>query len=383
MKKFDEYLDKAFVELSLYEPFYAHILYGVNIHLVNKNTSPHKTAHVTAFTDCLKNIWFYEEFVEILTYPQFVFVLKHECDHIIRLTGTRRETRDPENWNVATDYAINNDMKELQDQDRFFYGYYEVLKGALVSKEFSGMTSEEIYDKLPDDAAEKLAKKGAFSDDTVEPGEECDCEAAEAEVMERVLEAADKIGDEYGNLSAGHKRAIEEYRKAKMDWRAYLSEFVSAFPTDYDFTRRDRRYDVFIPDIGGEQIEIAVGVDMSGSITQQMAKDFLSEVFGILTAYGKVKLMAFTFDTDILVTAEIENEYDLVDFGRKMKGGGGTSFVRPILKVQKRTEIKALVMFTDGAGQFPPKEKVTIPILWILTKDGSIKEGYGKWAYLD
>lgn len=158
---------------------------------------------------------------------------------------------------------------------------------------------------------------------------------------------------------------------------------MSRFPTDYDFTRRDRRFgDIFIPDIGGETIEIAVGVDMSGSISQAIASDFLSECYGILTAYSKVKLMAFTFDTDILHTGEVETKTDLDDFVKGMKGGGGTSFVSPILKVQKRSEIQALVMLTDGMGAYPPKDKVTIPILWVVTKGGTIKEGYGKVAEL-
>ena len=45
-----------------------------------------------------------------------------------------------------------------------------------------------------------------------------------------------------------------------------------------------------------EKIDVAIGLDMSGSISNPMARDFLSEVKGIMDSYEDFNVKVWCFD---------------------------------------------------------------------------------------
>lgn len=74
-------------------------------------------------------------------------VQAHESEHDARRHHTRRGSRDPKKWNIATDYSINLD---LIDQG------FELPWGALVDPKYRGMSAEDIYrSREIDEALEK------------------------------------------------------------------------------------------------------------------------------------------------------------------------------------------------------------------------------------
>ena len=91
---------------------------------------------LTAATDGNK-IFFDCEFYSKLTQGQREFVLAHEVWHNIFLHFIRRQARDPEMWNVATDMEINH---MLQNEGM------EVLKDACFPDPIvAGKNAEDIY----------------------------------------------------------------------------------------------------------------------------------------------------------------------------------------------------------------------------------------------
>ena len=96
-------------------------------------------------------------------------------------------------------------------------------------------------------------------------------------------------------------------------------------------------------------IDICISLDMSGSIGDDQAKDFLSEVKGIMQEYRDYQIKLWCFDTKVHNEADFDGTGgdDLLDY--KIKGGGGTEF-EANWKYMKENDIvpKKFIMFTDG-----------------------------------
>ena len=98
-----------------------------------------------------------------------------------------------------------------------------------------------------------------------------------------------------------------------------------------------------------ETIDVAIALDMSGSIGQEDATVFLSEVKGIMDQYQDYKIDIFCFDTEIYnhQTFDQDSGDDLLSY--EPQGGGGTDF-NACYDYMKSIDLvpKKFIMFTDG-----------------------------------
>jgi predicted metal-dependent peptidase len=148
------------------------------------------------------------------------------------------------------------------------------------------------------------------------------------------------------------KRMINELIAPKMDWRDILrTQLESSLKNDFTFMRPSKRSgEVIFPGMNkDEQLNIAIALDTSGSISQTMLRDFLSEVQGIMDQYNSYKVTIMQFDTKVYGVEEFHS-----DDGRTMneyvlEGGGGTDF-DAVYNYMELNDINPdqLVMFTDG-----------------------------------
>jgi len=118
---------KARVELVT-----AHTFYGV---LVSNVAPKPSRAFPTMATDG-KTHFYNPDFIATLTQNELLGVQRHESEHDARRHHSRRGARDPKEWNIATDYAINID---LVDEG------VTLPKGALVDPQYRGWSAEDIY----------------------------------------------------------------------------------------------------------------------------------------------------------------------------------------------------------------------------------------------
>ena len=120
-----------------------------------------------------------------------------------------------------------------------------------------------------------------------------------------------------------------------------------------------------------ERVEVAVAIDVSGSIGTEELNDFVSEIVGIARAFrNKLKMTLFTHETNMVDEWSIENGSVEKIKQIKIKGGGGTSFITPYDEfMKKHKNTKYLVWLTDGYGDTLSKR--TIPIIWCLSKNSS------------
>lgn len=84
------------------------------------------------------SLWYNADYLGSLSSLEQQFVLAHEVLHCVLLHPYRRGTRDPLEWNIACDYAVNALLKKA--------GF--IMPGimpGLYDRQFEGMSAEQIY----------------------------------------------------------------------------------------------------------------------------------------------------------------------------------------------------------------------------------------------
>lgn len=316
-----------------------------------------------------RNFYYNNDFVHNLNAKEAEFGFGHEILHNVFDHFDRRGDRDPQLSNIAADYAANQILKD----DRI--GVVPRSIKIFQDDKYRGMSYEQIYADLEQNCKKiDITKLGELLDDHLddegdEPGsgdgEDGDDDgksrrprlskeekqAIRDEIKEAVLAAAQSAGA--GKVPGAIARMIKDFTEPKMNWREILRlNIQSIVRSNFSFNRPNRKSQhsgAILPGmINEETIEIAVALDMSGSIGDKQARDFLAEVKGIMDQFADYKIDLFCFDTAAYnhVTITADRAEDFNDY--QPKGGGGTDFdcIYNFLKQQDIVP-KRLLIFTD------------------------------------
>ena len=356
----------------------------------------------TAATDG-RNFYYNSRFIKLLKPREVEFLFGHEILHCVYDHFGRRGERDPQLWNIANDYAVNGDLKKHR------VGEFITSVPCLYDSKYEGKSSEEIYDDLYENA-EKLNIDQLIDrllDDHMDSDDEDDGEGSSGngegkqgkgrprlsqaekdkirdEIKEAVLSAAQTC--DAGNLPSGVKRLIQDLTEPKMNWRELLRmQLESTIKSDYTWMRASRKgweMDAVMPGMRNtDMIDIAVAIDMSGSIGEEQGKDFLSEIQGIMETFDSYRIHVFCFDTETYNPQQYnsENLDSITDYD--LAGGGGTDF-DAIFRYLKDAEIepKKLVVFTDGYPFGSWGDANYCDTCWIIHGDRNPNPPFGVWA---
>jgi predicted metal-dependent peptidase len=174
-----------------------------------------------------------------------------------------------------------------------------------------------------------------------------------------------------GKLPAALDRWFKELLAPKVDWREQIRALFSRRVGSgaWDWAKPDRRLivrDIYAPGRSGHGVgTVVVGVDTSGSISQNDLAMFAAEMAGILEDCRPKRVVAIMCDAQVQDTQEMDEAGDVADWGQRgLKGGGGTSFI-PVFEwiAEEGIEPDALVYLTDGLGAFP-HEAPSYPVIW-------------------
>ena len=201
-----------------------------------------------------------------------------------------------------------------------------------------------------------------------------------------------------GNVPAGIRRLIKDLTEPQLDWRAMLEmQIQSVLKDDYTFQRPSRRSwhtGCILPGLNYKQkLAISCAIDLSGSISDKQAQDFLSETKGIMTCYEDFELIVWTFDTKVYNPAIFtpDNQDDIYKY--TPKGGGGTMFESnwEFMKDPKKYGFGHLfeepivplkfIMFTDGLPNATWGDPNYCSTLFIIHNNQHIKAPFGTTAY--
>jgi predicted metal-dependent peptidase len=359
----------------------------------------------TAATDG-RHFYYNSRFIDMLKPKEIEFLFGHEVLHCVYDHFGRRGDRDPMLFNVANDYAVNGDLKKHR------VGEFITSVPCLYDAKYEGMSSEEIYDDLYENAEkinisdliDKLLDDhldGEGDGEGDQDGDDKDGKgrgkpkiSAEErqkirdEIKEAVMAAA-AASDGAGNLPAGVRRLIQDMTAPKLNWRELLRmQLESTIKSDFTWMRASRRgwhMDAVMPGMKNDElIDIAIGIDASGSIDNNMLRDFLAETQGIMDQFQSYKIHIFTFDTAVYNPAQYnsENLDTMCDY--EVKGGGGTDFdaIFNYLK-EEQIEPRRLVVFTDGYPFGSWGDESYADTVWIIHGNTTVTPPWGQHAYYE
>ena len=324
-----------------------------------------------------RNLYYNTQFFNAMNNKEIEFVVAHEILHMVFDHMGRREDRDPMIYNISADYIVNNTLV----RDRI--GVMPSIVQCYQDFKYEDWTSEEVYDDVYEQAKQNgeefLNQLGEMLDEHLdaedgsegvndgEMGEDNngnttskskpkyskeDIKQIKDEIKENMISAAQTAGA--GNVPGAVQRIIKELTEPKMNWREIIRQSIqSTIRSDYTFSRPSRKGQMsgaILPSMDFEQtIDVAVCIDMSGSIGEVQGKDFLGEVQGIMEEFPDYNIKVWCFDTDVYNEEDFEanDGKDLLDY--ELMGGGGTDFMANWTYMKEQEYVpKKLIMFTDG-----------------------------------
>lgn len=345
----------------------------------------------TAATDG-RHLYYNKDFFKDLTTKQVEFVVAHEILHNVYEHMLRNEGRDRGIWNAAADYSVNGTLVrdkigEVPPKIKIFHD----------TKHY-GKSTEQIYDEIYEDMDEQeLSALGQLLDEHIDwekdgNGQRPSYSKEELkqirdEIKEQMMQAAQAAGA--GNTPAEIQRMIKELTEPKMNWREILRQQIqSTIKNDYTFMRPNRKawhMNAILPGTNyDETIDICVAIDMSGSIGDDQAKDFLSEIKGIMQEYKDFKIKLWCFDTRVYNEADYDG-YSMDEFDTyEPMGGGGTEFMVN-WDYMKEHDInpKKLIMFTDGYPFGSWGDENYCDTVFIIHGNNTIVPPFGTHAYYE
>jgi predicted metal-dependent peptidase len=349
-----------------------------------------------------RNFYYNVGFVQSLDAKEVEFGFAHEILHNVFDHFTRRGDRDPQLHNIAADFAVN----QILIDDKI--GMKPKSIRIFQHDKYRGWSSEEIYEDLEKNAIKiNINDLGELLDDHIDWGDDGggqgngqdgdkegqgrpklskeEMKKIRDELKEAMISAAQAAGA--GNVPAGVRRLITDFTEPKMDWRQLLRlNIQSIIKSNYSFVRPNRKSfhsGAILPGMMNEEtIDIACAIDMSGSISDKMAKDFVGEIKGIMDEYVDYKITLWCFDTDVynveIFTAD--NGTDLMNY--EVKGGGGTDFdANWEYMKENNIEPKKFVMFTDGYPCGSWGDENYCDTLFIIHGNDEIKSPWGQFAH--
>jgi predicted metal-dependent peptidase len=422
-----EKIQRARFQLSMYEPFLSAILHEFDIRLDPEGR--YATVKTAAIDLKNKVIYFYPQFVEVLTIDELIFVLAHEAFHVLQYAKERELVvgKDPILWNLSTDYIDNLTLHDFRigtmPQGLYFDPETETYNregiGNPVSFPFSelfrGWTSEEVYKwlkknsqkvqlsptvtgvfipapapcpvcggsgQVPDPSTGTKKPCPHCGGSGVVPGEEgttyipVDVQYGAPTSHKEIEDYVDTVAKAWGIAKAptAWARIVDEILRPELPWNVLLMRYIREVArADYRWippSKKTWAVGVYLPGLRGEKFKAVIAIDSSGSITKEEFVYFVSETLGILRAFEEIDIWVLVCDDLIRGYQHIIAPWQRVD-PEIFKGGGGTDY-NPVFEFIKANRIRpnVLIYFTDlecGAECFPPVPP-PYPVIWVCTQ---------------
>lgn len=284
--------------------------------------------------------------------------LLHAVLHAALSHVPRRLHRDKQRWNRAADIIVNGLVESAG---------LPLPPAAPRDAHLERLSAEEAYAAIPaqEDDGDGDLLDGPPEDAPSHPGEgeAPGRESGAARHWKRALEQARTVSRMSGE---GEGPGFSELKAdtPRLDWRSQLWRFLARTPVDFGgFDRRFLHAGLYLEALDELELRVLVGVDTSGSIAEAAVQGFLGEVQGILQAYPQLKATLYHFDTRAYGPHPLRAGDPLP----AVQGGGGTDF-RPLFAVPELADADAVVVLTDGYGDFPGDPGVDT--LWAVLPGG-------------
>lgn len=346
-------------------------------------------------SSCFELVWnpyFFAELDE--NDPKYVAgVLKHEFYHLIldHLTNRNMAGSDPSLQavaNYATDLAINSKLSDEIPQNIIFHSLYdenvedkdkEAAKFLIPgtpgffkdyplgeASEFYWnriMKDEDLVKKIKDNALGQLVDVHDWEIDSR------DASYADQLLKKMLKESYNKCdrSSGWGSISADTKRKIKEIFTPKINWRMALRRFIQRSVQGARRTsikKISRRAPYKYAGITADYVaKIAVSIDQSGSVGDELLAKFFAELNGLAK---HVEFTVIPFDSQVR-----EDKVFVWRKGQRVEpervSCGGTNFTEPVKFVDGQ-RFDGHIILTDMMAPRPQKSRVQL--MWCTDNRG-------------
>jgi predicted metal-dependent peptidase len=360
----------------------------------------------TSATDA-RHFYYNPDYIAALSVDQVQFVLAHEALHCALSHFARRQHRVKHRWDIACDHAINPLL--LADG-------LKPPPGVWVDDGFLDMTAEEIYPLIGDNNSDQPMDMHLYDheDSGSEPPPPPAADSGNEETppenkaqlsgdqpqadrnqggapqppplhqperdnlavqWQQRLAGAAQQAMQAGKLGGAMARMVEHLLQPQLPWRMLLARYLNmSARDDYSYMRPSRREGAAIlPRLRSGQVELAVAVDISGSIGDREMGEFLAEI-DALKGQIRARVTLLPCDAKLAEGAPwVYEAWDELALPATLKGGGGTRFI-PVFDWLAGREPDLLLYFTDADGEFPAQEP-SYPVIWLVKGRGKVPWG--------
>ena len=203
------------------------------------------------------------------------------------------------------------------------------------------------------------------------------------EISEKIQTDLETFSKQKGDKAGGLMQNLNAVNREKYDYTAFLKKFavlgeamkINDDEFDYIFyTYGLKMYEKMplIEPLEYKEVkrikEFVIAIDTSGSVEGELVQTFVQKTYNILKStesfFSKINLHIIQCDADIQEHVKITSQEEFDEYLKKMKihGLGGTDF-RPMFEFTQKlidekefANLKGLIYFTDGHGDFPAKK---------------------------
>lgn len=211
-----------------------------------------------------------------------------------------------------------------------------------------------------------------------------EAELIRRQVAEAVRVAAANAGR--GTVPGHWLRWANERLRPRVDWRRVLASAVRhaiadvAGAADYTYRRPSRRQaacEAILPSLRQPVPEVAIVVDTSGSVSDEMLSQALGAVAGVLRACGlRQGVHVLAVDTRVQTCHRVFRPEQV-----RLAGGGGTDMATGIdAAARLRPRPQVVVVLTDGETPWPATPPRNVRVVVGLLGRAAASSAVPAWA---
>lgn len=387
--------------------------YGGLVSTLKLKTYREGDKNFRAATDGYSTFFYNPVEIEKMTKEELIVTLAHEVGHITLKHAIRVGGRDKRIFNIAADYVVNSILLEDGIGSVSLFRKMRIL----YDERFKGMSVEEVYDIIKKNPS-AYTQQGDFpiyhetwgagigegqgnkpndndnkngngnengnkneKNDNSDSGNKLTGKLSESKKQQIESEINDRInkaitieqqvrGDKSSRISRDFIKKLEEPR---VDWRQLLAQYLEDTSTNNTYRRFNKKYlpmGVLLPTPNVERTRINIMLDVSGSISDELLRKFISDVWYLLSANdGYEEVNIYQVDTEILSHVKVSIGDDIGSIASEIltrKGTGGTDFNEFFKYLEDNNNQSITIVFTDGDATIPDEPPV-YPVIFIYT----------------
>jgi predicted metal-dependent peptidase len=353
-------------------PYLASAILALEPIVVEQDQPP--THDLRAFpSDPAWHVYLDPEVLAAVDVPEIGFWLLHQVTHLLRHHAKRYpgtavqdtplsgRSDDQRRWNLAGDAEINDDLTidGLIQPDRAVAPGDLGLPDAQIAEQYwDALGGKGLPADHPDCGTGADGQPRDWNSGL--PGlSEASGKLLGRDVARRIREHSRSRGD----VPAGWQRWSDDVLEPVVNWRQVLRSAIRrgiadiAGRVDFNYRRPSRRAaahpEVILPSLRQPLPRVAVVIDTSGSMSDQMLAQVLGEVSGLLSSVGvnRDRLHVVCCDAQAYESQRVLNAKDV-----RLLGGGGTDMGAGLAAAgELRPRPDLVIVLTDGHTPWPAR----------------------------